>query len=152
MKPNQHLTPDSKLPGPSPAGNLEENPGNLRSGEPSAALERAESGDDTSSDDSITRLVAALWLKNKPTLAERVALLRRVQMELHTSGSIPQDQVTEASSCAHKLAGLLGTYGFPHGTDCARSIEFMMSTGPLTAEANGNLDFLITELERIVAD
>ena len=61
------------------------------------------------------------------------------------------EQLEEANSAAHKLAGTLGTFGLTRGTVLARELEMMYSedTGP-DAEMGAKLAELTAELKGIV--
>ncbi len=101
-------------------------------------------------EDETTQMIATLWLKSRSTMAERVAQLREACSTLQASEILPADQRSEVSSCAHKLAGVLGTFGFPQGTDAARKIENLMEAGQFPANAVEQLNHWIAELEEIV--
>ena len=71
------------------------------------------------------RMLAALWVRSTPVIAERVALIRAATMALAAT-ALDDFTRTQAEQAAHKLAGVLGTFGFPEGTDAARRIEQML--------------------------
>lgn len=66
--------------------------------------------------------MARLWAKHLPKLAERVANLETAAAAL-TDGTLTRSGREEASSQAHKLAGVLGTFGLHEGTILAREAE-----------------------------
>lgn len=68
-------------------------------------------------------MIAALWQRSQPQVLERLALLDRAATEPLTP---PLQQ--EAAATAHKLAGSLGMFGFPHGTGIARELELLLET------------------------
>jgi|SRR6478672_10682383 HPt (histidine-containing phosphotransfer) domain-containing protein len=63
-----------------------------------------------------------LWVKFLPQLEERVATLETAAAAL-ASGTLSAGGQQEASSNAHKLAGVLGTFGLNDGTELAREAE-----------------------------
>ena len=70
-------------------------------------------------------LLAGLWEKNLPVQRERL-----LQLEAATKaareGVLSTDDRKAAGSTAHKLAGSLGMFGYPQGTDLARELEQML--------------------------
>ncbi|MHB1022012.1 MAG: Hpt domain-containing protein [Acidobacteriaceae bacterium] len=101
--------------------------------------------------EKMAKMLALLWQKNKPTIAERVTLLRQSYTQLVSAGSLDPQQQAAAASAAHKLAGVLGSFGFPQGTDAARHIEWMLESGePGPVETEKFLGWL-QELEQLLA-
>jgi HPt (histidine-containing phosphotransfer) domain-containing protein len=72
--------------------------------------------------EAITRLMATLWESNLPVLRERLDLLDRAAAAA-SAGSLSPTLRKDTISIAHKLAGSLGMFGYPEGTECARRIE-----------------------------
>lgn len=72
-----------------------------------------------------------LWSQYLPELEERVAVLQAAAAALH-EGTITAALRGEATSAAHKLAGVLGTFGLSAGTDLAREAEHFYSGGDQT--------------------
>jgi HPt (histidine-containing phosphotransfer) domain-containing protein len=70
-------------------------------------------------------LLAALWLRNRPLVDERLAHLDFVAAAA-SQGTLTDDLRETAATVAHKLAGSLGMYGYDHGTTIARQIETML--------------------------
>jgi HPt (histidine-containing phosphotransfer) domain-containing protein len=93
----------------------------------------------------------ALWTRFLPDLESRIALLESAAEALR-SGNLSQAQREEAHSAAHKLAGVLGTFGLTRGTDLARELETLYSDqdgqDSLPAESLAEIG---AELRRIVA-
>jgi HPt (histidine-containing phosphotransfer) domain-containing protein len=79
----------------------------------------------TDADDKTASLLAALWLRNRPLVEERLALLDRAA----AAGTLSEEMREEASHTAHKLAGSLGMYGYDEGTRIARQIEVLLGEG-----------------------
>ncbi len=63
-----------------------------------------------------------LWTKFLPQIQERLAALEAAASDL-SSGTLTRDQQAAAGSAAHKLAGVLGTFGLHQGTILAREAE-----------------------------
>ena len=80
-------------------------------------------------------LLSRIWLQNLPIMRDRVASLETAAAEaLH--GTLSAARRTEASDIAHKLAGSLGMFGYPAGTDIARLMEQMLEAeDPVDAPA-----------------
>ncbi len=70
-----------------------------------------------------------LWVRFLPQLQERVDTLESAY-ELLASGTLNTDQRAAANSAAHKLAGVLGTFGLTRGTLLAREAEILYSGEP----------------------
>jgi HPt (histidine-containing phosphotransfer) domain-containing protein len=98
------------------------------------------------------QLLAVLWERNLPIVEERLALLdTAVSTLLRTATLDPQLQI-DAANVAHKLAGTLGMFGYPRGTDLARLMEEVLELqDPLSpVEAQQLQDWLI-ELKTVLA-
>jgi hypothetical protein len=79
-----------------------------------------------------TELLSRLWRQNLPIMRERVACLEAAAQEA-LNGSLTPAARTSASDIAHKMAGSLGMFGYPVGTEIAREMEQML-------EAEGSVD------------
>ena len=96
-------------------------------------------------------LLHSLWTKNYGLLQERLKLIRDAYDRLAT-GSLDQQTRTDAESAAHKLAGILGTFGLPQGSALASKIETALAaSAPVGSEFAPQLQSWLTELEVIVA-
>ena len=93
-------------------------------------------------EDKTASLLAALWLRNRPIVEERLAVLDTA-CAVALAGSLSAESREEAASSAHKLAGSLGMYGYDDGTRIARQIEVLLDSGSTDA---AHLSALITEL------
>jgi len=67
-----------------------------------------------------------LWQQFLPQMDERVGTLEAAGRAL-TGGKLGDDEREAAKSAAHKLAGVLGTFGLTKGTILAREAEMMYS-------------------------
>lgn len=63
-----------------------------------------------------------LWVRFLPQIEARVATLEAAASALAT-GTLTEDLRQQASAEAHKLAGVLGTFGLHEGTELAREAE-----------------------------
>ena len=73
-------------------------------------------------DARIARLLAGLWQRNQSQVLERLALLDEAAAAL-AAGVLSHPLRERAISTAHKLAGTLGMFGHPRGTEVARQLE-----------------------------
>lgn len=81
--------------------------------------------------DVARQLIAALWDRSLPIIYERLNGLD------HACEAVVLDTLTPAlrraaADTAHKLAGSLGMFGYPRGTELAREIEHLLELeGPI---------------------
>jgi len=86
-----------------------------------------------SPEEAAKKMLAALWERNLPVLRDRLDQLDAAS-EAAVTGSLSALMREDASSTAHKLAGSLGMFGYPRGTEFARNIELLLSVpGPVDA-------------------
>ncbi len=78
--------------------------------------------------------VAALWEQFRPLVDSRVRLI-----EDHLLGGGEAD-LTEVARAAHNLAGALGSYGRPEGSELARRIERALLAGEAASLAQARDD------------
>ena len=72
-------------------------------------------------------------------MRDRLATLDTAAQEA-LSGSLTSSRRTEASDIAHKLAGSLGMFGYPVGTEIARELEQLLEApAPLDPAHFGRL-------------
>jgi HPt (histidine-containing phosphotransfer) domain-containing protein len=74
----------------------------------------------------MSEALARLWAKFLPEILERVRVLERAgaALEARTLGA---EERGAALAAAHKLAGVLGTFGLAEGTALAREAEIAYS-------------------------
>ena len=77
--------------------------------------------------DRIDNVLAQLWQKNLPTIRERLDLLDKFGAAA-ASGALDETTRLEALGIAHKLAGSLGMYGYPQGTEVASKMERILKS------------------------
>jgi HPt (histidine-containing phosphotransfer) domain-containing protein len=70
----------------------------------------------------IHAMLAAIWERSKTTVAQRVELLREATADA-AGNRLDEPGRLRAVDSAHKLAGVLGTFGLPRGTELAREAE-----------------------------
>ena len=72
-----------------------------------------------------TEILSRIWQQTLPLMRERVACLERFARQADLGELTPAARI-EASDLAHKLAGSLGMFGYPRGTEIAREMENML--------------------------
>jgi len=72
--------------------------------------------------DPLAEAMNRLWEKHLRQMQERVAMLRRAAENL-AKGTLSSAEQQQAAAEAHKLAGVLGTFGLKEGTELAREAE-----------------------------
>lgn len=77
---------------------------------------------DSAEQAALNQAMAALWAKFLPQMQERMAKLDLAN-EAIAEGKLTEDLRAEANAAAHKLAGVLGTFGMTKGTVLAREAE-----------------------------
>lgn len=75
--------------------------------------------------------MSRLWLQFLPQLDERVTVLEDAAAAL-AKGTLTLIAREQATAAAHKLAGVLGTFGLAEGTTLAREAESAYSGESLT--------------------
>jgi HPt (histidine-containing phosphotransfer) domain-containing protein len=92
-----------------------------------------------------------LWIQFLPQMKERVSTLEAACAAL-AAGALSVEQRAEANTAAHKLAGVLGTFGLTKGTVLAREAEVLYSGEPDTdPEDAARLTVIAAQLRTIVA-
>ena len=77
------------------------------------------------STDAATAALAAIWKDHEQAVRDRVGVLECAVAAL-TRGTLDEELRASAQREAHKLAGVLGTFGFPRGSERAREVELIM--------------------------
>lgn len=75
---------------------------------------------------SLAGALDTLWTKFLPEMEERVARLETASAAF-AQNALSEDEQEAAHSAAHKLAGVLGTFGLTRGTELARELELTFS-------------------------
>jgi DNA-binding response OmpR family regulator len=82
------------------------------------------------------------------SFAQQVTVLEQAKIAL-VEGNLSEGLRQSAGQEAHKLAGGLGTFGYPQGSNLAREIEHMLMDGtPLGREEALRLDRLVADLQQ----
>jgi hypothetical protein len=68
---------------------------------------------------------AAAWVEARPRIMNRLAVLQAAAAAV-TGGELDPATRRDAEGEAHKLAGSLGMFGFPAGSELARELEVML--------------------------
>ena len=78
--------------------------------------------------DATACLIRSIWERNRPVMEDR---LRRLEVAAAAAreGELMEELRVEATDLAHKLAGSLGMFGFPQGTEIARKMEVLLNGG-----------------------
>ena len=102
--------------------------------------------------DSLAEAMDRLWVRFLPQLEERVAALELAAAAL-AQGNLVPTQREHASEVAHKLAGVLGTFGLQEGTSLAREMEHAYS-GDSHADSSAaeRLSQIASQLRAMLAD
>lgn len=93
-----------------------------------------------------------LWEKFLPQMHERVGTLQSAAARLASGSALSRDEQNKAGADAHKLAGVLGTFGLNEGTELAREAEGLyggaLDGGP---ETTARLTAIAEQLRAIIA-
>lgn len=99
----------------------------------------------------LTEAMDRLWTKFQPQMVERVTTLKKAA-ESATNGTLGAAEQQSASSDAHKLAGVLGTFGLQEGTELAREAEILYAgTVAESAAMSARLAQIAEHLQAIIA-
>ena len=95
-------------------------------------------------------LLATLWSRSRETIGQRLDILRTTHRALRAN---PADKNARrgGADAAHKLAGILGTFGLPDGTNLARHVEVMLeSAAPIRPFDLDSLQKAIDQLHLMI--
>jgi HPt (histidine-containing phosphotransfer) domain-containing protein len=103
-----------------------------------------------SPEQKLQTMLSALWERSRHTVVERAALLQEGG-KLWADNRLDEATRLRAVDSAHKLAGVLGTFGLPRGTELAREAEqvFGQPTPPSKVEIELLL-VLLAELTSLI--
>jgi HPt (histidine-containing phosphotransfer) domain-containing protein len=105
----------------------------------------------TDTQNALSAALDRMWLVHLPELQERVDVLLAAA-QAFAAGPLSIDKQQAAQSAAHKLAGVLGTFGLTRGTVLARELEIMYSRQDDPESGNGErLGAIAAELRVIVS-
>ena len=105
---------------------------------------------DQSEQNALGQALDRMWAQFLPQMRERVAVLETAA-KVFSANQLTVAQQQEANSAAHKLAGVLGTFGLTRGTVLAREVEMIYSRdgGPDRSLAS-RLSSIAVELRALV--
>jgi len=95
-------------------------------------------------------LLATLWARSRQTISDRLDVLRSTHRALRAD---PTDKRARRAGvdAAHKLAGILGTFGLPEGTNLARKAELMLgSSAPIRSYDLESLQRTVDQLHQMI--
>ncbi len=96
-------------------------------------------------------MLADIWNRHYAQLIDRVASIERVIAALADRSLTPEARL-QAWHSAHTLAGALGTFGLPVGSQAAKQIELLLDANTeLTSAQLPQLQAKIAELQREIA-
>lgn len=87
-----------------------------------------------SREDRSRELLRQVWLRNRPTTMERLAVVGSA-LEALAAGDLDAARRAAALGEAHKLRGILGTYGFAEGSELAGEAEDLLDAAGAGAGA-----------------
>jgi HPt (histidine-containing phosphotransfer) domain-containing protein len=100
--------------------------------------------------DSLEKMLQTLWVNSRKTIDERVESIREAYSQAK-AGALDHATRQLGAQAAHKLAGVLGTFGLPQGSEIGRSIEELLEqSGSFAAADVSRLGQWITELETVI--
>jgi HPt (histidine-containing phosphotransfer) domain-containing protein len=115
-----------------------------------AAADMPPSPEPQSSEQKLQSMLSSLWERSRHTVVERAALLQNAG-QLWTDNRLDEPTRLRAVDSAHKLAGVLGTFGLPRGTELAREAEVLFGRSRTPSQAEiARLQVLLAELTSLV--
>lgn len=101
--------------------------------------------------EKIASRLAELWQTSRPTILERMSILRAASAALAADPG-DQDARDRGREVAHKLSGVLGIFGLPKGSEIASALEEQLqSPSPLLLDDLVRLQGQIAELDAVIA-
>ena len=95
--------------------------------------------------------LAEMWRRSRPSVLERVDILRAVYEQLGIDAQNMEAQ-QRGREAAHKLAGILGVFGLSEGGEIASEIEGLLKSAmPLTAGDLAEFGTQLARLETLIA-
>jgi HPt (histidine-containing phosphotransfer) domain-containing protein len=77
-------------------------------------------------DEALAQAMDGLWARFLPDIRDRVSVLEAAA-QVASKGKLTAKQRNAAQTAAHKLAGVLGTFGLTPGTVLARELELKLA-------------------------
>jgi HPt (histidine-containing phosphotransfer) domain-containing protein len=105
----------------------------------------AQSGANT----NLNRALDQLWSRFRPEIEERVRVLAAAAASA-AQAQLGAPECEAAHAAAHKLAGVLGTFGLARGTELARDLELAFSGVELDRESALRLPGAVADLRAVI--
>jgi HPt (histidine-containing phosphotransfer) domain-containing protein len=86
------------------------------------------------SDDEDREAIRAIYDASRARLLDRVGTVEAA-VDALIAGDLESDAVAAGEGEAHKLAGSLGTFGVPGGSEVARELEHLLAAPPAPGDA-----------------
>ncbi len=99
---------------------------------------------------TLAAIMNRLWVQHLPEIEERVAVLERAAAA-RANGCLTAELSEQAASAAHKLAGILGTFGLDEGTVLAREAEELYSSASLADTSRDRAAAIALQIRGMVA-
>lgn len=99
---------------------------------------------------AVAEAMNRMWVKFLPDIEERVAVLE-IAAAAVSRGNLTDELREQASSAAHRLAGVLGTFGLDEGTLLAREAESLYAREASVAAVDGRPAALAAQLRVVLA-
>ena len=105
----------------------------------------------TGKQDALAEALNALWRQYLPQMQERVAAIASAADKLQRGEE--GEHASLAGAEAHKLAGVLGTFGLARGTDLARDAEMLCNNAAAddAGQLGARLARIADELSQVLA-
>ena len=100
-------------------------------------------------DPTLSSAIAELWAGAQSNALERVELIETYCAH-RLAGASDRAQHDAAHAAAHKLAGTLGTFGLPRGSELARGIELALEDPALDTDMFVQLATQVVELRGLI--
>ncbi len=97
---------------------------------------------------SMSEALDQMWSRFQSEIGKRLDVLDAAVAALD-AGRLTLEIQKEAHGAAHKLAGILGVFGLPRGTELARQSEHLLEKD-VPAESVADLAAWVAELRRLV--
>lgn len=101
--------------------------------------EQAKAANPQEAQKKLQDLLETMWKQSKSIVLQRLLVLEEVIASLEaglSDGSDVSESRKAGADASHKLAGILGTFGLPRGTDLAREAEVTLEQAGLLDAAN----------------
>ena len=101
---------------------------------------------------ALTAGIAKIWHRHSELVFRRVKFIADA-LHLLNMEQLPADLREQAGDDAHKLAGNLGSFGHPAGSEHARALEHMfLSEAQLTATESEEMGLHLNQLQEAVRE